>query len=81
MIRKVKTENLVDELFAEIDKYYAAGKKVLRDQRRAAEAEKWLAENEDATAMTPERMAAMEAAAVALDEETSPVSGRRFTRA
>ena len=28
MIRKVKTENLVDELFAEIDKYYAAGKRV-----------------------------------------------------
>ena len=75
MIRKVKTENLVDELFAEIDKYYAAGKRVVRDERDAAEAEQWLAENEDATAMTPERLAAMEAAAVALDEET--VTGRR----
>ena len=81
MIRKVPTENLVDELFAEIDKYYAAGKRVVRDEHAAAEAEQWLAENEDATAMTPERMAAMEAAAVALDEETSPVAGRRFTRA
>ncbi|MGH2871588.1 MAG: flavodoxin-dependent (E)-4-hydroxy-3-methylbut-2-enyl-diphosphate synthase [Solirubrobacteraceae bacterium] len=81
MIRKVKTENLVDELFAEIDKYYAAGKRVVRDEGAAAEAEEWLAENEDATAMTPERMAAMEAAAVALDEATSPVAGRRFNRA
>ena len=77
-IKKVRTEALVDELFAEIDKYYAAGKRVVRDERAAAEAEEWLAENEDATAMTPERMTAMEAAAV---EESSPVAGRRFTRA
>jgi (E)-4-hydroxy-3-methylbut-2-enyl-diphosphate synthase len=85
MIRKVRTEDLVDELFAEIDKYYAAGKKVVRDEAAAAEARAWLAENEDATAMTPERLAAMEAAAaresVALDETASPVAGRRFTRA
>src|SRR5690349_1798947 len=81
MIRKVKTADLVDELFAEIDKYYAAGKRVVRDERAVAEAEQWLSENEDATAMTPERMAAMEAAAAQLDEETSPVAGRRFTRA
>ncbi len=50
----------------------------------------WLAENEDETAMTPERLAAMEAAAatprttpsaaVRLDEDVSPVAGRRFTR-
>src|SRR6201989_1726445 len=65
MIRKVMTENLVDELFAEIDKYYAAGKRVVRDERAAAEAEQWLSENEDATAMTPERIAAMEAAGAA----------------
>jgi (E)-4-hydroxy-3-methylbut-2-enyl-diphosphate synthase len=96
MLRKVRTENLVDELFAEIDKYYAAGKRVIRDERAAAEAEQWLAENEDATAMTPERMAAMEAEAAGeqndgimrviesgrrLDESESPVAGRRFTRA
>jgi (E)-4-hydroxy-3-methylbut-2-enyl-diphosphate synthase len=62
-LRKVATENLVDELFAEIDRYYAAGKVVQRDERRAAEAREWLAENEDATAMTPERLAAMEKAA------------------
>ncbi len=98
MLRKVRTEDLVDELFAEIDKYYAAGKRVVRDERAAAEAEQWLAENEDTSAMTPERMAALEAEAAEaeasgnggsagvathsarLDEELSPVAGRRFTR-
>ncbi len=85
-IKKVATENLVDELFTEIDKYYAAGKTVERDARAAAEAAAWLAEEEDATAMTPERLAALEAAkaiedADAIDEALSPVAGRRFTRA
>jgi (E)-4-hydroxy-3-methylbut-2-enyl-diphosphate synthase len=85
-LKKVPTERLVDELFAEIDKYYAAGEKVVRDEADAAEARAWLAENEDETAMTPERIAAMEAAATdpepaRLDEESSPVAGRRFTRA
>ncbi|HWD70540.1 MAG TPA: flavodoxin-dependent (E)-4-hydroxy-3-methylbut-2-enyl-diphosphate synthase [Solirubrobacteraceae bacterium] len=61
-LRKVPTAELVDELFKEIDKYYAAGKKVVRDEAAAAEAAKWLAENEDETAMTPERLAALEAA-------------------
>ena len=59
------TERLVDELFAEIDRYYAAGKRVVRDEASAAEARAWLAENEDETAVTPERLAAMEAAAAA----------------
>src|SRR5881227_2727198 len=82
-LKKVPTERLVDELFKEIDRYYAAGKRVVRDEADAAEARAWLAENEDATAMTPERIAALEAAAAAaqLDEEESPVAGRRFTRA
>jgi (E)-4-hydroxy-3-methylbut-2-enyl-diphosphate synthase len=96
-LKKVPTERLVDELFAEIDRYYAAGKRVMRDEADAAEARAWLAENEDATAMTPERMAAMESAAAKaesdsepggdhaplrlLDEAASPVTGRRFTRA
>src|SRR5690242_14072418 len=80
-LKKVATENLVDELFAEIDRYYAAGKTIVRDEAAAAEGAEWLAEIEDATAMTPERMAAMEAAAAQLDETTSPVAGRRFTRA
>jgi (E)-4-hydroxy-3-methylbut-2-enyl-diphosphate synthase len=94
MIRKVPTERLVDELFIEIDKYYASGKKVVRDAAEAAEAERWLAENEDPDAVTPERLAAQEAEAarieaeaiaaaaqVASDETVSPVAGRRFTRA
>ncbi|HTU97259.1 MAG TPA: flavodoxin-dependent (E)-4-hydroxy-3-methylbut-2-enyl-diphosphate synthase [Solirubrobacteraceae bacterium] len=92
-LKKVRTENLVDELFAEIDRYYERGKQVVRDEGQAAEARAWLAENEDATAMTPERIAAMEAADAGeenagimrrverLDESQSPVAGRRFTRA
>src|SRR5215204_241296 len=60
-LKKVPTERLVDELFAEIDKFYAAGKQVVRDDAAAAEAARWLSENEDATAMTPERLAALEA--------------------
>jgi (E)-4-hydroxy-3-methylbut-2-enyl-diphosphate synthase len=91
-LKKVRTESLVDELFTEIDRYYAAGKKVVRDEAAAAEAAAWLAANEDATADTPERRAAAEkaaaeaeaqavAAARAVDEEQSPVAGRRFTRA
>jgi (E)-4-hydroxy-3-methylbut-2-enyl-diphosphate synthase len=87
-LKKVRTEDLVDELFKEIDKYYAAGRRVERDESQAAAAREWLAENEDETAMTPERLAALEAAAAAaeadavqLDEAVSPVAGRRFTRA
>jgi (E)-4-hydroxy-3-methylbut-2-enyl-diphosphate synthase len=97
-LKKVPTEQLVDELFKEIDRYYAAGKTVQRDEAAAAEARAWLAENEDDTQMTPERIAAMEAAAAqdaedvldsmltpaaagpALDEDASPVAGRRFSR-
>jgi (E)-4-hydroxy-3-methylbut-2-enyl-diphosphate synthase len=85
-LKKVRTEDLVDELFAEIDKYYASGKRIVVDDASRAEAARWLAENEDDTAMTPERLAALEAAqaekeAAAIDESASPVAGRRFTRA
>jgi len=87
-LKKVATENLVDELFAEIDRWYAAGKTVVVDPKAAAEAAEWLAENEDDTAMTPERLAALEAekAREEADKaaefaETSPVTGRRFQRA
>ena len=91
-LKKVPTEHLVDELFAEIDRYYEAGKKVVVDEHAAAEAARWLAENEDAEAMTPERLAALEAEAARLeadaapekpsvDESSSPTAGRRFTRA
>jgi (E)-4-hydroxy-3-methylbut-2-enyl-diphosphate synthase len=93
-LKKVPTEQLVDELFKEIDRYYAAGRTVVRDEAKAADAREWLAGEEDATAMTPERMAALEAAGAdadgdgsaapapaRLDEDDSPVAGRRFTRA
>jgi (E)-4-hydroxy-3-methylbut-2-enyl-diphosphate synthase len=79
-LKKVATENLVDELFAEIDRYYQAGKRVVVDEHAAAEASQWLAENEDAEAMTPERLAALEREQ-ADREAASPVAGRRFTRA
>jgi (E)-4-hydroxy-3-methylbut-2-enyl-diphosphate synthase len=89
-LKKVATEHLVDELFAEIDKYYAAGKRVVTDDAAVAEAERWLAENEDAEAMTPERLAAMEAAAneaagggddvLLVDEAASPTAGRHYSR-
>src|SRR6187431_1958368 len=77
-LKKVATENLVDELFAEIDRWYAAGKTVVRDDVRAAEAAAWLAENEDDTQLTPERLAALEEEAARLGEDVSPVAGRRF---
>src|SRR5881296_1184587 len=79
-LKKVRTEDLVDELFAEIDRYYAAGERVVADDAQRAEAEAWLAENEDETAMTPERLAALEREQ-ADREAKSPVAGRRFTRA
>jgi len=89
---KVRTEELVDRLFDEIDRYYAAGKRVVRDDAAAAEAAAWLMENTDDSQMTPERMAALEkeaalleeadpVAPAAVDESASPVAGRRFTRA
>ena len=94
-LRKVPTDQLVDVLFQEIDKYYAAGKQVVRDDAEAAEAAQWLSENEDETAMTPERLAAAEKAAAEQEasaaaqakaeaearEAASPTAGRRFTRA
>jgi len=61
-LKKVATEHLVDELFTEIDKYYAAGKTVVRDDAAAAEAARWLQENEDESQLTPERLALLEAA-------------------
>jgi (E)-4-hydroxy-3-methylbut-2-enyl-diphosphate synthase len=93
-LRKVPTDELVDVLFEEIDKYYAAGKKVVKDEREAAEGAEWLAkiEADNAGELTPERLAAMEAEAAddeeadaelvqRLDEGESPVAGRRFSRA
>jgi (E)-4-hydroxy-3-methylbut-2-enyl-diphosphate synthase len=92
-IRKVPTAELVPVLFEEIDKYYAAGRQVVRDEREAAEGAEWLAkiEAENAHDLTPERLAAMEKEAneasgggedlfAGLSEDASPVAGRRFSR-
>ncbi|MGI8427765.1 MAG: flavodoxin-dependent (E)-4-hydroxy-3-methylbut-2-enyl-diphosphate synthase [Solirubrobacteraceae bacterium] len=94
-LRKVPTDQLVDTLFAEIDKYVASGR-IDVDRSQAAEAAQGLEriETENAGELTPERLAAMEAAAAQdrpptldgdrpppLDEDVSPVLGRRFIRA
>jgi (E)-4-hydroxy-3-methylbut-2-enyl-diphosphate synthase len=65
VLRKVPQDDLVDVLFEEIDKYYAAGKRVVRDEREAAEGAAFLQqiEEENAGELTPERLAAMEAKA------------------
>src|SRR6476660_6179895 len=80
-LKKVSTDQLVDELFKEIDRFYAAGKSVQRDEAAAAEARAWLAENEDDTQMTPERIAAMEAAAAENDELAGSVLEEMLTPA
>jgi (E)-4-hydroxy-3-methylbut-2-enyl-diphosphate synthase len=69
-LRKVPQDQLVDTLFAEIDKYVAA-KRVSVDAAEAAEGAEWLAriEAENAGELTPERLAALEAAAA--DDEDS----------
>jgi len=94
-LRKVPTEQLVDVLFEEIDKFYKADKTIVKDDREAAAGAEWLAkiEAENEGEMTPERLAAAELAAseasgggedvlkIVLDESASPTAGRRFTRA
>jgi (E)-4-hydroxy-3-methylbut-2-enyl-diphosphate synthase len=86
-LRKVPQEELVDALFAEIDKY-ATAKRVDVDAAAAAEGAEWLAriEAENADELTPERMAALEAAmadgaAPNGSAAREPVAGRRFSRA
>jgi (E)-4-hydroxy-3-methylbut-2-enyl-diphosphate synthase len=63
-LRKVPTDQLVDTLFTEIDKYVSS-RRVDVDAVEAAEASRWLEqiEAENAGELTPERLAAMEAAA------------------
>jgi hypothetical protein len=46
-LKKIPTEDLVEEVFAEIGKYYAAGAKVIGDDAHSAEAAHWLSEDED----------------------------------
>jgi (E)-4-hydroxy-3-methylbut-2-enyl-diphosphate synthase len=89
-LRKVPQAELVDALFEEIDRSLDRGT-VEVDAGEAEEGARWLAriEEENADELTPERIAQMEQAAaekgesdrVLLDEEASPVAGRRFSRA
>ena len=63
-LRKVPQERLVEELFAEIDRSLKIGRTVV-DRDQAAEGAAWLRriEDENAGELTPERLAALEAAA------------------
>ena len=105
-LKKVRTEQLVDELFKEIDRYYAAGKTVQRDEAAAADGAPVAGrergrDRDDARAHGGARggrgragrrrrarcssrcssaTAAERARRPALDEEVSPVAGRRFHR-
>jgi (E)-4-hydroxy-3-methylbut-2-enyl-diphosphate synthase len=67
-MKKVPQEQLVDTLFAEIDKSIERGK-IEVDEREAAEGAAWLEkiEEENAGELTPERIAAMEAKAAAAE--------------
>ncbi|MGI8846612.1 MAG: flavodoxin-dependent (E)-4-hydroxy-3-methylbut-2-enyl-diphosphate synthase, partial [Thermoleophilaceae bacterium] len=63
-LRKVKQDDLVNELFNEIDKSIDVGK-VTFEEEKSAEGAKWLEriEEENAGELTPERLAALEAKA------------------
>lgn len=85
-LRKVPQDRLVDELFAEIDKYVKT-KRIDVDETAQAEGGVWLQriEEENAGELTPERLAALEVAAAraeqfTLSEEASPTTSRRFAR-
>src|SRR6186997_3042092 len=76
-IRKVPQDDLVDALFAEIDKSIDRGT-IEVDEREAAEGAEWLEkiEEENAGEMTPERIAALEAAAAGEGNgEALPMAG------
>jgi (E)-4-hydroxy-3-methylbut-2-enyl-diphosphate synthase len=63
-LRKVPQDHLVDELFTEIDRSLKLGR-IEVDEGKAAEGAEWLEriEEENADELTPERLAALEAAA------------------
>jgi len=76
-IRKVPQDELVDALFTEIDRSIDRGAVVV-DEHEAAEGAEWLEkiEEENAGEMTPERIAAMEAAAATEGNgESLPMAG------
>jgi (E)-4-hydroxy-3-methylbut-2-enyl-diphosphate synthase len=72
-LRKVPTDQLVDTLFVEIDKYVSSGR-VEFDASEAAAAAHGLQRIEAASAgeMTPERIAALEAAAAGAESAPNP---------
>jgi (E)-4-hydroxy-3-methylbut-2-enyl-diphosphate synthase len=84
-LRKVPQDDLVDALFHEIDKSIDRGT-VLVDEREAAAGAAWLSkiEEENADELTPERIAAMEAAAASEDTLTGadelPMAGAAKAR-
>jgi (E)-4-hydroxy-3-methylbut-2-enyl-diphosphate synthase len=95
-LKKVPQEELVDKLFAEIDRYVSSRRIEVQESEQAEGAE-WLEriEAENAGELTPERLAALEQRASEdegadsallsaikpqLDEAVSPVAGRRFSR-
>ena len=67
-LRKVKQDDLVNELFNEIDKSIDVGK-VTFEEEKAAEGAEWLEriEEENAGELTPERLAALEAKAASAE--------------
>jgi len=69
-LRKVPTDQLVDALFVEIDKYVSS-KRIAVDDDQAADGARWLAavEAENADELTPERLAKLELAAA--DDEAA----------
>jgi (E)-4-hydroxy-3-methylbut-2-enyl-diphosphate synthase len=75
-LRKVPQDELVDALFAEIDRSLATGSVVV-DEGKAAEGAAWLEriEEENVDELTPERIAAMEAAAATVDGQPLPMAG------
>jgi (E)-4-hydroxy-3-methylbut-2-enyl-diphosphate synthase len=84
-LRKVPQDELVDALFVEIDKSIDRGS-VLVDERESAEGAAWLEqiEEENAGELTPERIAAMEAAAATDDAlgngQSLPMAGAPKTK-
>ena len=78
-LRKVPQDELVDTLFAEIDRSLDRGK-VEVDESEAAQGAEWLAriEEENAGELTPERIAAMEAEAA--EAENGDVTAEPFLK-
>jgi (E)-4-hydroxy-3-methylbut-2-enyl-diphosphate synthase len=82
-LRKVPQDDLVDALFEEIDKSIDRGA-VAVDEGKAAEGANWLAkiEEENASELTPERIAQMEKEAAERDaaDVTAPSNGEPYLK-